>query len=115
MDTGKLWEEEANTAGAKEWSFLSRNSVKAGKRRSLRTQEEPEVAVERSVGGGAPGPTLQCVLLHVNLVEFIGSDEDAVVGEVDTAAGLRGLDLLRRGRKEDVSVDLGWPLLSSGI
>lgn len=114
MDTGKLWEEEANTAGAKEWSFLSRNSVKAGKRRSLRTQKEPEVAAERGQGA-RPGPTLQRVLLHVNLVEFIGSDEDTVVGEVDTAAGLRGLDLLRRGRKEDVSVDLGWPLLSSGI
>ena len=116
MDTGKLWEEEANTAGAKEWSFLSRNSVKAGKRRSLRTQKEPEVAAEPELrAGGALGPTLQRVLLHVNFVEFIGSDEDTVVGEVDTAAGLRGLDLLRRGREEDVSADSGWPLLSSGI
>ena len=89
MDTGKLWEEEANTAGAKEWSFLSRNSVKAGKRRSLRTQKEPEVAAEPELrAGGALGPTLQRVLLHVNFVEFIGSDEDTVVGEVDTAAGL---------------------------
>lgn len=34
------------------------------------------------------GPTLKRVLLHVNFVEFIGSDEDTVVGEVDTAAGL---------------------------
>lgn len=37
---------------------------------------------------GGLGPTLECVLLHVNFVEFIGSDEDTVVGEVDTAAGL---------------------------
>lgn len=34
------------------------------------------------------GPTLKRVLLHVNFVEFIGSDEDTVVGEVDAAAGL---------------------------
>lgn len=34
------------------------------------------------------GPTLKCVLLHVNFVEFIGSDEDTVIGEVDAAAGL---------------------------
>lgn len=34
------------------------------------------------------GPTLERVLLHVNFVEFIGSNEDTVIGEVDTAAGL---------------------------
>lgn len=28
------------------------------------------------------------VLLHVDLIEFVGPNEDAVVGEVDTAAGL---------------------------
>jgi len=31
---------------------------------------------------------LKRVLLHVNFVEFIGSDEDTVIGEVDAAAGL---------------------------
>lgn len=38
--------------------------------------------------GEDTGPTLQRVLLHVDLVEFVGSDEDTVVGEVDAAAGL---------------------------
>lgn len=38
--------------------------------------------------GEDAGPTLKRVLLHVNFVEFIGSDEDTVVGEVDAAAGL---------------------------
>lgn len=33
-------------------------------------------------------PTLQRVLLHVDFVEFIGSNEDTVIGEVDTAARL---------------------------
>lgn len=105
MDTGKLLEEEANTAGAKEWSFLSRNSVKAGETWGLRTKEEPNVAAgpETRQQGMHPGPTLQRVLLHVDFVEFIGSDEDTVVGEVDTAAGLRGLDLLGRGCKGEAA------------
>lgn len=99
MDTGKLLEEEANTAGAKEWSFLSRNSVKAGETWGLRTKEEPGVAAgpETCQQGVRPGPTLQRVLLHVDFVEFIGSDEDTIVGKVDTAAGLRGLNLLGWG------------------
>ena len=98
-------EEEANTAGAKEWSFLSRNSVKAGETWGLRTKEEPNVAAgpETRQQGMHPGPTLQRVLLHVDFVEFIGSDEDTVVGEVDTAAGLRGLDLLGRGCKGEAA------------
>lgn len=94
IDTGKLLEEEANTAGAKEWSFLSRNSVKAGERRGFRNRPQVPAGPERCVGRehawaeNTRGPTLKRVLLHVNFVEFIGSDEDTVVGEVDAAAGL---------------------------
>lgn len=102
-DTGKLLEEEANTAGAKEWSFLSRNSGKAGEKRGFRNELELAAgrcrvrAGEREPG---EGPTLQRVLLHVDFVEFIGSDEDTVIGEVDAAAGLRGLYLLRQSRRK---------------
>ena len=39
-------------------------------------------------------PTFQHVLLHLHLVELVGSDNDAVAGEVDATAGLQGLDLL---------------------
>lgn len=39
--------------------------------------------------------TLERVLLHVDLIEFVGSNEDTVIGEVDTAAGFGGLYLLR--------------------
>lgn len=39
-------------------------------------------------GLGDTGPTLERVLLHVDFVEFVGSDEDTVIGEVDAAAGL---------------------------
>lgn len=46
-------------------------------------------------GGWQPYHTVKCVLLHVDLIKFVGSDEDTVIGEVDTAAGLRGLYLLR--------------------
>lgn len=38
--------------------------------------------------GGHLRPTLERVLLHVNFVEFIGSNEDTVIGEVNAAAGL---------------------------
>lgn len=41
------------------------------------------------------GPTFERVLLHVDLIEFVGSNEDTVIGEVDTAAGFGGLYLLR--------------------
>lgn len=86
-------EEEANTAGAKEWSFLSRNSEKAGERRGFRMgsrwwQSRRWQSRSSVWAGEDSGPTLKRVLLHVNFVEFIGSDEDTVVGEVDTAAGL---------------------------
>lgn len=88
IETGKLWEEEANTAGAKEWSFLSRNSEKAGEKRGFRKGLDLVARPEQCVGWEDWGPTFKRVLLHVNFVEFIGSDEDTVVGEVDTAAGL---------------------------
>lgn len=87
IETGKLLEEEANTAGAKEWSFLSRNSEKAG--RSGASGPARAGGGRGAVCGlGGLRPTLKRVLLHVNFVELIGSDEDTVVGEVDTAAGL---------------------------
>lgn len=81
-------EDEANTAGAKEWSFLSRNSVKAGEKRGF--SDGPKCQQGRSGvwAGEDAAPTLKRVLLHVDFIEFIGSDEDTVVGEVDAAAGL---------------------------
>lgn len=42
--------------------------------------------------------TFQHVLLHLNLIELVGADDDAVASKVDTAAGLRRLDLLRETR-----------------
>lgn len=106
METGKLLDEEANTAGAKEWSFLSRNSVKAGQvglqgqSRGCPPSAGPEPSgVGRRTEGGSH--TVKRVLLHINLIEFVGSNEDTVIGEVDTAAGLRGLYLLRRGAQRD--------------
>lgn len=50
IDTGKLWEDEANTAGAKEWSFLSRNSVKAGERRGFRDRPQLPAGNAQCVG-----------------------------------------------------------------
>ena len=38
--------------------------------------------------------TLERKLLHLDLIELVGADDGAVVGQVDTAAGLKGLDLL---------------------
>lgn len=46
--------------------------------------------------------TLKRVLFHVDLIELVGSDEDTVIGEVDTAAGLRGLNLLRGGTEGQI-------------
>lgn len=31
--------------------------------------------------------TLQHILLHLNLIELVGANDDAVVGEVNTATG----------------------------
>lgn len=56
IDTGKLLEEEANTAGAKEWSFLSRNSVKAGEKRGFRNTLELAAWPEQCVGWGGRRP-----------------------------------------------------------
>lgn len=33
-------------------------------------------------------PTFQHVLLHLNLIELVGANNDTVASEVDTAAGL---------------------------
>lgn len=47
--------------------------------------------------------TLQNILLHLNLIELVGADDDAVAGQVEAAAGLQSLYLLVEGwRKEDV-------------
>lgn len=32
-------------------------------------------------------PTLKGILLHLNFIKFVGSDDDAVIGEMNTAAG----------------------------
>lgn len=45
-------------------------------------------------------PTIQNTLLHLNLVEFIGTNDDAVAGEVDAAARLERFNLLRDEEKE---------------
>ena len=47
--------------------------------------------------------TLQNILLHLNLIELVGADDDAVAGQVEAAAGLQSLYLLIEGwRKEGV-------------
>lgn len=38
--------------------------------------------------------TLEDELLHLNLVELVGADDDAVAGQVDAAAGLQSFNLL---------------------
>lgn len=39
--------------------------------------------------------TLEHELLHLNLVELVGTNDDAVAGQVDAAAGLQRFDFLR--------------------
>lgn len=57
---------------------------------------------ERNNQQGKP-LTLQDILLHLNLIELVGADDDAVAGQVEAAAGLQSLYLLVEGwRKEDV-------------
>lgn len=41
-------------------------------------------------------PTLQRVLLHLDFIELVGSNDDAVSGQMDAAARLRGFDLLEK-------------------
>lgn len=48
---------------------------------------------ERNNQQGKP-LTLQDILLHLNLIELVGADDDAVAGQVDAAAGLQSLYLL---------------------
>lgn len=38
--------------------------------------------------------TLEHKLLHLDLVELVGADDDAVAGEMDAAAGLQSFNLL---------------------
>lgn len=58
IETGKLLEEEANTAGAKEWSFLSRNSVKVGEKWGIREKlvASAECGLVVGAGRGRLGP-----------------------------------------------------------
>lgn len=91
MEMGKLWEEAANTAEANVTSFLSRNSEHthtSGQFSSRSRARQTLVYVDHL--------TFQHVLLHLDLIELIGADDDAVSREVDAAAGFRRLDLLRR-------------------
>jgi hypothetical protein len=47
--------------------------------------------------------TLQNILLHLNFIELVGADDEAVVGQMEAAAGLQSLYLLIEGwRKEGV-------------
>lgn len=55
IETGKLLEEEANTAGAKEWSFLSRNSVKVGEKWGIREKLVARAECGLVVGAGEGG------------------------------------------------------------
>lgn len=41
-------------------------------------------------------PTFQRVLLHLNFIELVGSNDDAVSGQMDAAARLRGFNLLEK-------------------
>lgn len=50
--------------------------------------------------------TLQDILLHLNLIEFVGADDDAVAGQVDAAAGLQSLYLLMEGWWKEVVREL---------
>lgn len=40
-------------------------------------------------------PTFQRILLHLYFIELVGYDDDAVGGQMDAAARLRGFDLLQ--------------------
>lgn len=51
-------------------------------------------------------PTLQCVLLHLNFIELVGANDDAVSGQMDAAARLRGFNLLE---KRTVWTDISSP------
>lgn len=41
-------------------------------------------------------PTFQRILLHLNFIELVGSNDDAVSGQMDAAARLRGFNLLEK-------------------
>lgn len=58
-------------------------------------------------GGGRACLTLQDELLHLDLVELVGADDDAVAGQMDAAARLQGLDLLQRQVRRSVSQSTG--------
>lgn len=101
MAMGKLWDEAANTAEASDMSFLSKNSgTGPNRRRSNMTEmwarwlmrvkhkQQNHCCVSVSL------LTLKHKLLHFNLVELVGADDDAVVGQMDAAAGLQGLNFL---------------------
>lgn len=119
MEMGKLWEDAAKTAEASVTSFLSRNSAERTER-----NQQPSVRSGVNVENFTASKTRLCkicsehhlvdkilflnwnisaeiwatfqhILLHFNLVELVGADNDAVAGEVDTAAGLRRLNLLQ--------------------
>lgn len=105
--TGKLLVEAANTAEAKVWSFLSRNSAKRMEKNSLITSNFfflncfRKSPTKRICGATwcipqEMSPTFQRVLLHLNFIELVGSNDDAVSGQMDAAARLRGFNLLEK-------------------
>lgn len=93
MAMGKLWMDAANTAEASDRSFLSRNSA-ASEPAVFSTNETKRCNRRALVLQMSGALTLQHKLLHLDLVELVGADDDAVAGQVDAAAGLQGFDLL---------------------
>lgn len=99
--TGKLLVEAANTAEAKVWSFLSKNSAKGIEKDTLICINFFQKVVQNNLWSHLEhsqelSPTLQCVLLHLNFIELVGSNDDAVSGQMDAAARLRGFNLLEK-------------------
>lgn len=97
MEMGKLWEDAAKTAEASVTSFLSRNSVKRVNpiRQLVQWGMVKSQSDRNTINTGfvqtnhnVRRPTFQHILLHLNLIELVGADNDTVASEVNTAAGL---------------------------
>lgn len=99
MAMGKLWVEAANTAEARETSFLSKNSVETEIqhwRSPESVKNKPDIDIVRWLSNSFFDSclTFQYKLLHLDLVKLVGADDDAVTRQMDAAAGLQSLDFL---------------------
>lgn len=129
MEMGKLWEDAAKTAEARVTSFLSKNSAQrifrsvrqliwvwnqrlAPTKMNLHRRVRNSIHLEkRSIEKrfiakwhlSGRWSTFQNILLHLNLVEFVGPNNDAVASEVDAATRFWCFDLLQKTRKSSTS------------